>query len=171
MIKAILVLSTAAALLSPAWAVNKCTDAQGRVSFQDKACPGQGEAIEVKPATGPISRSAPAPAPRQSKEGAFGESWQRRMYLEERGIPEALQALNDSQAQCDQVQNSAPTLLNRRSLTVSNLNNPDGNQAAVSDTPKPDLQAVSSMCASRQKELRTQLESLEKELRGLQSKR
>lgn len=30
---------------SPAWAVNKCTDADGQTSFQDKPCPGQGETV------------------------------------------------------------------------------------------------------------------------------
>ena len=30
-------------LLAPAWAINKCTDAQGKVSFQDAPCAGQPE--------------------------------------------------------------------------------------------------------------------------------
>ena len=37
-------------LVLPAWAINKCTDAQGKVSFQDAPCPGEGEKIEVRPA-------------------------------------------------------------------------------------------------------------------------
>lgn len=28
-----------------AWAINKCTGADGQISFQDKACPGQGETV------------------------------------------------------------------------------------------------------------------------------
>jgi hypothetical protein len=36
---------------SPAWAVNKCT-IDGKTVFQDAACPGKGEAITVRPASG-----------------------------------------------------------------------------------------------------------------------
>ena len=43
-----------AALLAaaPAWAINKCKGADGKVSFQDAPCTGQGEKIEVRPASG-----------------------------------------------------------------------------------------------------------------------
>ena len=37
--------------LSPAWAINKCTDANGKVSFQDAPCVGEGEKIDVRPTT------------------------------------------------------------------------------------------------------------------------
>jgi len=37
---------------APAWAINKCTGADGKVVFQDLPCAGQGEVIEVKPASG-----------------------------------------------------------------------------------------------------------------------
>ena len=62
---------TAAALVLavvPVWAVNKCKGPDGKVSFQDAPCPGQGEKIEVRPASGYAVRapastaSAPAPA-------------------------------------------------------------------------------------------------------------
>lgn len=32
-------------LCAPAWAVNKCTGADGSTVFQDKPCPGQGETV------------------------------------------------------------------------------------------------------------------------------
>ena len=48
--------------LSPAWAINKCTDAQGKVSFQEAPCPGEGEKIEVRPA---MPAPAVAPPPRK----------------------------------------------------------------------------------------------------------
>lgn len=53
-----------AALLaaSPAWAINKCTGADGKVVYQDAPCEGKGEKIEVRPASGP-ARSAPPAAP------------------------------------------------------------------------------------------------------------
>src|SRR3990167_5023399 len=46
------VFSLALAMSAPAWAINKCAMPNGKVSFQDAPCPGQGETIEVKPASG-----------------------------------------------------------------------------------------------------------------------
>jgi hypothetical protein len=37
---------------APAWAVNKCTGADGKVQFQDAPCMGKGEVLVVKPASG-----------------------------------------------------------------------------------------------------------------------
>lgn len=41
-----------AALCAPAWAVNKCTGADGKVAFQDAPCSGKGEVLQVRPASG-----------------------------------------------------------------------------------------------------------------------
>lgn len=41
-----------AALCAPAWAVNKCTGAEGKVAFQDAPCIGKGEVLQVRPASG-----------------------------------------------------------------------------------------------------------------------
>ncbi len=54
-------LSLACLAASPAWAVNKCT-IDGRTVFQDAACPGKGEQLTVRPASGS--------APTQSADGA-----------------------------------------------------------------------------------------------------
>lgn len=43
---------TAALLLAPAWAINKCKGADGKVVFQDVPCAGQGEKLDVRPASG-----------------------------------------------------------------------------------------------------------------------
>lgn len=51
-------------LCSSTWAVNKCTAPSGRVSYQDAPCAGQGEALELRPASGTASaqeKSAPTP--------------------------------------------------------------------------------------------------------------
>lgn len=50
-----------ALLCSQAWAVNKCTGADGKVSFQDAPCVGKGEAITVRPAAAPSSTNSAAP--------------------------------------------------------------------------------------------------------------
>lgn len=56
------------ALCTPAWAVNKCTGSDGKVTFQDALCAGKGERIEVRPNTGlelpkPLPAAAEALAP------------------------------------------------------------------------------------------------------------
>lgn len=61
---------TFCALCNPAWAVNKCTGVDGRVVFQDSACDGAGEKLNVRPATGNSSspqNAVPAVASWQSK--------------------------------------------------------------------------------------------------------
>lgn len=54
-----------ALLAPPAWAVNKCTGADGRVTFQDAPCAGRGEALDIRPASGmaPPARAQTAPPP------------------------------------------------------------------------------------------------------------
>lgn len=41
---------------SPSWAVNKCTDAAGKVSYQEAACPHQGQKLDL-PAAGQADSS------------------------------------------------------------------------------------------------------------------
>lgn len=46
------VLAMAAAFAAaPAWAVNKCTTADGKVSYQEQPCAGQGEKIDARPSS------------------------------------------------------------------------------------------------------------------------
>lgn len=63
MLKPTVVVVAAALLAAPAWAIHKCTRPDGRVTFQDTPCAGQGEKIEVRPASGPARMAAPAAAP------------------------------------------------------------------------------------------------------------
>ncbi|WP_187305980.1 DUF4124 domain-containing protein [Diaphorobacter nitroreducens] len=69
------VVMCALALAFPSWAINKCKGPDGKVVFQDAPCMGQGEKIEVRPASGHTARppypassvptvsQAPAPSP------------------------------------------------------------------------------------------------------------
>lgn len=44
---------------TPAWAINKCTDASGKVVYQDAACAGgKGQALTIRPASGPGNAAA-----------------------------------------------------------------------------------------------------------------
>ena len=145
--------------LSPAWAINKCTGADGKVSFQDAPCVGQGEKIEVQPA---MQGATPiAPPPSTGKEGAFGASWQRKHYLQNQGVPEARAAVERNQREC-----SAPpaeAVAHAGPLKRGNL--PSGNQfpqelAAAGAKDK-------AACEARTQELRKQLKALEDELGNL----
>ena len=143
----------------PAWAINKCTDAQGKVSFQEAPCPGEGGTIEVRPA---MPAPAVAPPPRKpSKEGPFGESWRRMQFLQTQGIPQARAALERNQRECA----AAPAEAVAQAGPLRRGNLPQGSQFVQ------EQQAVSAKdkaaCEARTEELRKQLKALEQELEGL----
>lgn len=52
MIKPLVFLTIALWSAAPAWAINRCTGADGKTVFQDAPCTGKGEKIEVRPASG-----------------------------------------------------------------------------------------------------------------------
>jgi len=166
----------ALALAFPTWAINKCKGPDGKVVFQDAPCMGQGEKIEVRPASGRAPRAAaaattadinaaPAPAaaaaPAKKKEGAFGASWQRRTYLENRGIPDAESAIHAHKRQCEQKQ------ADLRSRQGSANNNLAG--ATYLQSLAAEMQAAATMCDVRSRELNAELDSMKKELRELQA--
>ncbi|EJE51418.1 hypothetical protein PMI14_03927 [Acidovorax sp. CF316] len=71
-------LGTAACLVlaAPAWAINKCTGADGKVSFQDAPCAGsgKGEKVEVRLSSSGIGTAAPAAAAPAAATPASGAS-------------------------------------------------------------------------------------------------
>lgn len=146
------------AFVAPAWAINKCTDDKGKVSFQDAPCIGQGEKIEVQPA---MQGAAPAPpSPSAAQEGAFGPSWQRKNYLQSQGVPQARAAIERNQRECAAAQQEGVAQAGplRRSLGA-------GSQFAQerADTAAKDKAA----CDARTQGMREQLKSLEGELSKL----
>lgn len=145
--------------LAPAWAINKCTGADGKVSFQDAPCvDGQGEKIEARPA---MQGATPvAPASSATKEGAFGATWQRKNYLQTQGVPQARAAVERNQRECtaqpsETVATSGPL---RRSIASGNQFAQELDAAAAKDK---------TACEARTEELRQQLRTLEKELSTL----
>lgn len=146
--------------LAPAWAINKCTDANGKVSFQDAPCVGQGEKIDARPAMQGATPIPPSPAAAQ--EGAFGPSWQRKNYLQSQGIPQARAAIERNQRECaavpqqqEGVAQSGPL---RRSLATGSQFAKERTDAVAKDK---------AACEARTQELRGQLKSLEDELSKL----
>ena len=172
-IKKTTLLAVALLMTAPAWAVNKCTGADGKVAFQDAPCAGKGEKLDVRPASGKApalaapAGSAPAAQgaavrPAATKEGEFGATWQRRTYLENRGVADARSALQWHLNQCDAKQRE---LASRKGLANNNLAGATWEQSISTE-----MQATATICDSKTRDLRAQLESLEKELRELQAK-
>lgn len=158
----------------PAWAVNKCIDADGKAVFQDAPCVGKGEKIVVRPASGAAPILSPAASPSQTPqptsgkapikatpEGAFGSAWQRRTYLENRGVADARGALQAHLNSCDAKQKE---LASKKNLARNNLAGATWEQSISSE-----MQAAATVCDSRARDLRQNLDQLEKELRELQA--
>ena len=164
------ILTAAILAAAPAWAINKCTGPDGKTVFQDAPCPGKGEQIIVRPASGSAPKAATAPSdattapaatPTKKKEGAFGDCWQRRTYLENRGIPDAEAAVNAHRVSCEQKQ---AELRSRQSTANNNLAGATYLQALAAE-----MQAAATSCDARSRELNANLDSMKKDLRELQA--
>jgi len=152
----------------PAHAINKCTGPDGKIVYQDAPCAGKGEAITVRPASGtaPVA-TAPAGTNAQPaaavgggrKEGAFGESWQRRTYLENRGVPDARASLEAHKQACER---------KIRALEASKANaNNNLAGATYMQSLSTQMQAEATMCDMRARELSADLQAKEAELKKL----
>lgn len=82
-------------------------------------------------------------------------------YLENRGVPDARTVISSHQAQCDSQQRS---LAAKKGSATNNLAGATWEQSISSE-----MQAAATACDTRARELRKQLESLEKELRDLKA--
>jgi len=88
---------------APALAVNRCTGPDGRVSFQDQPCAGQGGTIEVKPSTGKAPATGPSGLTEAQRINAAidrSAAARRLIDLDSLLIPRASQALDQSRARC-----------------------------------------------------------------------
>lgn len=154
---------------SPAWAVNKCT-IDGKTVFQDAACPGKGEAIKVRPASG-ASRATVAdtnadPSKKPQTEAqrleANIEASQRERRLREineRGLPGADQAVRNHLAFC---QEEHTRLERSKGAFVQNLyGKTDAAQKAAEQA------ALASRCDTKDRELRATAASLRAECQQL----
>jgi hypothetical protein len=105
-----------AALCAPAWAINKCTGADGRVMYQDAPCSGSGKGavLQVWSAGGsdalpqvvqqPSADAATKPrteAQRIEALIATSQRARRLQLLEVRLVPDAQGAIDGHRAQCD----------------------------------------------------------------------
>ena len=132
---------------------------------------GVGGAIEVRPASG-LAKPAPAaaasdaagaaaPAAAKGRKLSF-EEWDRKTYLENRGIFEANADIDSHNVRCDE---------RRRALLEEKRNAQDSLTAAVlANTSATEIQALATECASRLQQLTTVRNRLEDELQRLREK-
>ena len=92
---------------------------------------------------------------------AFGESWQRRTFLENRGVPDAEAAVYAHRKSCEQKQ---ADLRSRQGYANNNLAGATYLQSLAAE-----MQATATMCDVRSRELNAELDSMKKELRELQA--
>jgi len=166
MSKLLLCTAVLAALCAPAWAVNKCTGADGKVAFQDAPCSGKGGQVTVRPATGdaPAAQAITPGVPSteaQRIEGLISDSQRLRKIqeYEVRVVPDAQQAITNQRKQCDaQLQ----ALQNKKALANDNLAGATW-QASISS----EMTALATRCDTHATELRDELETRRKECQAL----
>lgn len=162
-------LAAAVVVSLPALAINKCIGPDGKAVFQDAPCAGAGGAIEVKPASGgapsvqPAQAAAAAGAGQAAKrgEGAFGEKWRRRTDLESHLIANTRAEIDAHQRRCVAQQ---AELAAKKGRANNNLAGATWEQSISAE-----MQAAATLCDTRARELRSQLESQERELRELKA--
>lgn len=172
----------ACACSSPAWAVFKCQDANGRYSFQETPCASssKGGEIDVRPATGHAARPAAVTEAPQSADGAAATTAKpmseadrlnaqaatirkrnRLSDLKNRHIPDAYGAIDRSKSNCDQ--RMASLRNNKRSAS----NNLAG--ATYENSLSSEMQAVATQCDSDQRRLNRDLDRLLAERKDIET--
>jgi hypothetical protein len=161
--------------MEPAAAINKCTGADGRVTFQDAACAGaKSERLDVRPASGnpPASSAAQAASsssnPPQTEaarlEGIISASQRARRSrdLKERLLPDAERDLREHRAGCEQKQK---TLAAQQYIYRQNLYGKTHAAQIASE-----MAASAALCDTKGRELKERVDSLAKECATLNSR-
>ena len=169
---ATVLLAGALVFCGPVWAINKCTGPSGQVTFQDTPCAGQGEELDVKPASGfapagPVGVPTPETAKKttsaaqspEKREGPYGQTWQRRFWLENTGIPNAQRELDSHSVNCEQKQRELEA---KKAGANNNLAG-----ATYLQSISAEMQSAATMCSMRSREISERLTKMEQELAAL----
>lgn len=160
--------STAIALCTPAFGVNKCTSPTGAVTFQDAPCAGQGQQLTVRPASGatPAAGAASANGAKPQTEAQRLENLvqqsqreRRKWELENVALPQTQSALDGHRRACEKKQ---------KELAASQYayqQNLYGKTHAAQIAAE--MAASASQCDMKDRELNKQLEVLTKECSDL----
>ena len=154
----------------PAMAINKCTGADGKVSFQDAPCVGTGELLTVKPASGraptaSASAGAASEAKRQTDvqraEASITASINERRLANVQNIfyPQSLHLIDQHRRTCEKEQ---ATLKGGQFAYVQNLYGKTHAAQIASE-----MAAASARCDLKDRELKEQSEALKSECLNL----
>lgn len=159
--------ATLALLPLPAAAVNKCTGPTGAIVFQDAPCPGKGETLTVRPASGSARPGAnvsdgqrPASEAQRIEQGIAASQRERRLReLTQREVPAADNAV---QAHLQACQNEQQRIEASKYAYVQNLyGKTHAAQVAAEQA------AAAARCDTRDRELRAQAQRVRKECTDL----
>ena len=146
---------------SHAHAVNKCTGVNGKITFQDAPCTGQGGVIKVTPAAGhSTSTAAPtvggvADKPQSETEKQYQALRSERIRREKWLVMnDASSAVTNAIAQCDKEQQQ---LIGSKSYSANNL------AGATRDVSiSQEMTAAAAACSNRVRVKEKELETAEK---------
>ena len=162
-----------ATLCAPAFAINKCTGLDGKISFQDAACDGKTEKLDVKPASGKapaniatndgtLQANATRPMTEAQKieaQIAASQGDRRKRELELRLVPDAFTAINQQRTQCDR---ELKVLQDRKARASNNLAG-----ATWEGSISSEMTAIATRCGTRNSEVREDHAALVKECQAL----
>lgn len=175
-----LVILMAVLFVAPAWAVNKCTQSDGRVVFQDAPCAtGKAESLTVRPASGSgkaleksssaggtadVESSSPVARPMteaQKIEKRIAESQKARrlVELEARLVPDSQNAIYRHRQQCD---GDMAALQAKKARANNNLAG-----ATWETSISGEMTALATRCDTRNRELRDDADRVREECRSL----
>jgi hypothetical protein len=156
----------------PAAAINKCTGADGRVTFQDAPCAtARSETLEIRPASGDGLPSAtdqgarasatPAHTEAERLEGIIAASQRARRSqdLRERLLPDAERDLREHRASCAEKQKS---LASQQYIYRQNLYGKTHAAQIASE-----MAASAALCDTKDRELKERVDLLTKECAAL----
>jgi hypothetical protein len=150
----------ALAASGPAFAVNKCTTPDGRVTYQDAPCVGgKSREVDVSP---PVAGDKVPPSPEAARiEGAIAASQRSRRALElrERLLPDAEVAVQKHHAACDA---RVRELTEQRAALGQNRFARGAAQEATME-----LRSTTASCRAKDRELKANLQSLARECANL----
>lgn len=158
------------AVTAPAWAINKCA-IDGRVVFQDAPCPGKGEALTVRPASGAGSSAEARSQTGQTPQKAMTEAQRieasvkssqdarRKAELESRIVPDAEGEIERHRSQCDREYHA---LQDRKRLANNNLAG-----ATWEGSISSEMTALATRCDTRNRDLRAEADKLRAECQRL----
>lgn len=166
-ISKLIVLAILVALSSPGWSINKCTGPDGKVAFQDAACGGKGEKLDVRPAAGAApTTSTDASAPKRITEAdrlnALTDASQRdrrRRELQERLVPGAQADLANNKQQCELTQKELEADQYRYKQNLYGKTH----AAQIAS----EMAAAASKCNTKDRDLRESMDTLRKECQAL----